>query len=454
MSCVWSRAIALPLGLLLLTSAPRARAAETAPHHHGSAQAAAAPLLNRGYPTASLSEIIAAALAANHELRETAARSRASAARAGAVSSWPDPMVRYELWAAPLNRPYDPQMHMLGVSQVIPAPGTVSARADAALEQAKASQALVAARTRDVVTQVRRSYAEYSGAYHEYQVHLEHMQLNNALVELARAAYQAGRGSQRDVLKTALELARVHNDLIGLEQRIRSSRAALNALMARPPDAPIGPPEPTSLAQSKALAVERFDPADRAEVAAAQRVMASREQELKAARSAANWPEFMVQAQYMYMPMEMDPHAYGVMLSMSVPWFNSSRRDEVRAAEHTLAAEREALATLTVSTRYELADARARFVAAAANHAVIERELLPQARRSYESAVAVYRGAGGSMLDVLDASQTLLELRIQLERARAALLSAHADLLRARGEAAAVPAPQPSRSPRVPEGTP
>lgn len=434
-----AKSLAITAALSCAVFSSSAGAEDAAPAH--SAHATSAAVLNERLPPARLGEIIAAARSANHELKEASARTRASTARAETVSRWPDPMVRYELWAAPLVRPYDAQMHMFGVSQVIPAPGTLSARAEAATEQSRATQALLAARERDLVAQVRRAYAEYAGAYHEYRIHLEHIQLTNALIDLSRASYQAGRGTQQDVLKTGLELARVHSELIGLEQRIRSSRALLNALMARSPDSPLGPPEANVTPRRAGGPGERFDPASRPEIAAGQRNIAARSQELKAARNAASYPEFMVQAQYMYMPMEEDPHAYGVMLAMSVPWFNSGRSEEVRAAEQSLVAERQALKTLNISSQYELADARARTDAALRNHAVLEQQLLPQARRSYEAAVSVYRAGAGSMLDVLDASRTLLDLRIQVERSRAAIDAAYADLLRARGERVSAPAP-------------
>src|SRR5581483_6037497 len=98
------------------------------------------------------------------------------------------------------------------------------------------------ARDRDVVAEVRRAHAQYWRAELEYRVHQEHVALLSQIVDMSRGHYQTGHGSQQDLLRLTVELSELHNDVANLEQERQSSRAMLNLLMGRAPEAPLGPP--------------------------------------------------------------------------------------------------------------------------------------------------------------------------------------------------------------------
>ena len=87
----------------------------------------------------------------------------------------------------------------------------------------------------------------YYGADQELRLHLEHVGLTSRILELARLNQRTGHGSLQDVLRLELELTRLHTDVARVERQQRSSRALLNALMDRPSDAPLGPPEDLSV---------------------------------------------------------------------------------------------------------------------------------------------------------------------------------------------------------------
>jgi cobalt-zinc-cadmium efflux system outer membrane protein len=387
---------------------------------------------------ATLPGILRLALAQNPELAEAGARARAARELAPAASRLPDPELEYQLWAQPLARPYaldQAEMHMVGLRQSFPAPGRLGAQSEAA--SARAAVALQASRAReqDLVARVRRAYAEYYRSDREYRIHLNHVRLAQQTLDVARAAYQGTRGSQQDVLRAAVELSRLHNDVATIDRDRRTAAALLNTLMARDPNAPLGPPaalDPSTM-RIRIDQLERILPERRPEIAAAKSAIRVREKELAAASSSARWPSFMVGLQYMYMPLEAEPHNYGVMFSMSLPWLNPRYGEELRAAEATLAAERSALSSTRLAARYELYEAVQRLKAARESFQIIERDLLPQAQQSFESAEAAYRGGQGDSLGMLDALRSLLDVRLERERALALVDSALADTERAAG---------------------
>jgi len=200
--------------------------------------------------SARLETIVRIALARNRDLAESQARARAAEARSGAASRLPDLEAKYEQWGVPLSRPYaldEAQTLMVGVRQTFPAWGALDARGRAAAEEAGSARDVSRARRQEVAAQVRRTFATYYKADQELRLHLEHAGLTSRVLELAKLNQRTGHGSLQDVLRLEVELTRLHTDVARIEREHRSSRALLNALMDRPLDAPLGPPEDLSV---------------------------------------------------------------------------------------------------------------------------------------------------------------------------------------------------------------
>jgi len=388
---------------------------------------------------ATLPAILRVALRRNPELSEARERVRAARAGAPAASRLPKPQFEYQLWAQPLARPLaldEAGMHMFGLRQEFPAPGRLSAEGAAASAQADVVSAASLTREQDVGARVHRVYTEYYRADREYRIHLEHVGIAERSLDAARAAYVGGRGTQQDVLRLAVELSRLHTDIATIDGDRRAARALLNTLMARPAEAALGPPaalEPQVVEVSAQLLAQDLS-ARRPEIAAGKSAVRIRESELDAAQASARWPTFMLGVQYMLMSAESERHNYGVTVSMSLPWLNPRYGEEAHAAEGNLAAERSALSSAELTARYELYEAALRLRSAREAFVIIERDVLPRARQSYESAEAAYRGGQGDSLAMIDAMRSLLELRIERERSLARMHMALADVERAGGQ--------------------
>ena len=324
---------------------------------------------------------------------------------------------------------------MLGLRQTFPAWGTLDARGRAAAEDAGSAQDATRARRQEVAAQVRRAYATYYGADQEVRLHLEHVGLTSRVLELARLNQRTGHGRLQDVLRLELELTRLHTDVARVERQQRSSRALLNALMDRPADAPLGPPEdlsvtPTTDITGLATSIDT----NRPEIVAAARGVRRSEALLDGARHSARFPNVMVGLDYWYMPMFPDfQHAYGAMVAINLPWLSGRRRDEEREAEQTVQAERHALESTKNTVRYELRDAAARVESARQSFTIIDQDLLAQAKRSLDATQAAYAAGQGDAVGLLDALRSYLQVRIERVQALAELASSQTDLERAAG---------------------
>ena len=388
--------------------------------------------------SARLETILRVALERNRDIAESEARAHASEARSRAATRLPDLEAKYEQWGVPLARPYalnQANTLMLGVRQTFPAWGTLDARGRAAAEDAGTAADGWRARRQDIAAQVHRAYAVYYRSDQELRLHLEHAGLTSRIVEVAKLNQRTGHGTVQDVLRLELELTRVHTDVARIEREQRSSRALLNALMNRPPDAQLGPPEELAVVPTgNVAALERGVDTNRPEIDAAARAVRRSEALLEAAQRSARYPQLMIGLDYWYMPMFPEfQHAYGAMVAINLPWLSGRRRDEEREAEQTVTAERRALESAQIAVRYELRDAAARVDSAKQSFTIVDQDLLVQARKSLEAAQAEYAAGRGDAATILDALRSYLQVRIERVRALAELASSLADLERAAG---------------------
>jgi outer membrane protein, heavy metal efflux system len=426
------------LAAALLAGAPEAGPPPAEPHVHRHVPPAPGPVAPEDVELArrlTLDLVLERVLARNPELAEVAERASARNARIQVAAQLPSPELQAQLWQQPLDRPWEVDragMVMLGVRQMLPAPGARDARTRAARAGAAAGQDLLESRRLDLTAQARRAFAAYAHAAREEEIHLQHVDLNQHIVSLARGRFEAGRMSKRDLLRTTFELSRLHADVANVQALGRASRALLNTLMARDPDAPLGPPVPPQRDDQPDLQAldGRLDA--RPDLRAAADRVAEREAALEAARREAGWPSLMVGADYGYMPVD-GTHTYTLMVGGPLPWLWGGRQAEVTAAERDLAAERRALEAARRQGRFEVREAQARLESAREQFEILDGDLEPQARRGAEEAQAEFITGQGEAVSALEALHSLLSLRLQRSRALQLLEEAEADLDRAAG---------------------
>jgi outer membrane protein len=382
---------------------------------------------------------VALALERNPDIREARDLAGAASARAKAAGRLPDLGVQTQIWQQPLSTPFDfttGGMFMFGLRQTLPAPGSLSARERAGEAAAGAAGAAATGRRADVVQQVRRAFAQYWLSEQEQLIHLEHMELTDRIVQDSRAYFQQGQMSKTDYLRTTVELARVHTILSDVAQQRRTSGALLNTLMGRPPDAPLGTPQEAALPSVEPPVADLEARLDRKpEIAAARDQVARAGAQVEGARAEASWPEFMVGLDYGYMPMDRTS-SYTVMFGFTLPWLSPRRGDERRVAAAELSAAEQALVSTENQARYQLRDALARYRAARDSHDLIERELLPQTDQAARAAQESFAYSQADALGLLDALRSLLQVRLELVRARTRVEEAWADLERSAAIAA------------------
>jgi outer membrane protein TolC len=394
------------------------------------------PEVDRAAPL-TLDGAIDEALANNPDLAVLRREFEAAQARPAQERFLAPPTFEAQIWQWPI-RTIDPgrtNMYMFSVGQEIPGFGKRRLREAVIDTEVQLADAEIAIRARDVVARVRRAYADLFLARKMVEVHHESVDLLRQLADAAQAKYTTGRISQQDVLKAVVELSRIHDHLIGIEEDTRLAEARLNTLLDRPPHARIGPV---------------VDPSERTLVPAAdvlQQLALEHQPELVAARLAVGradarlavvnrdfQPDFFAMGGYMLMPDDGDAWMAKVGITWpTAPW----SRGRIAARQAGAAADRAAaearVRAVESALRLAVQDAYVRVKSAEQRAALLRTTILPQADQVFEVSRVAYQADQVSFSALVENEQIRIDSQLDYFRALSDVEQALADLERAVG---------------------
>ena len=392
-----------------------------------------------------LPSLEAAAIARQPSLVAAAHRVRALAERARAEGRLPPPELMAEIWQVPFAKPYaldKAGMIMFSVRQQFPAAGVLDRMAAAMALEAQAEIAKASGEARMLVREVDRTFVDYAEATARHDAHEGHRAIVEQMTAAARARYTTG-APLSDFTRAELERARTDAELEREHGAIVEAAAKLNGLLARPANAPLGPPrwsEPRSVAltseQAAAIAV-----AGSPEVLMAERMAQSARAAAGAAASEATVPMFSLGFDT-FLPVNNMPVGYGLSFAMSLPWVWGAASARARGAEQKALAGRAAASGARLRARTDAGMAIAAVRTAERRYLILRDAAAPAARRAVDAARAGYAAGGTDVLMWLDASRAALEVDVDLAMAHGDLDRAVADLdLAAGGHVPRAPLP-------------
>ena len=393
------------------------------PQHH---RAAAAPAM-------TLDEVEAAALENNPELKVAGRRIALAELNAGTAGRLEDPRFMFRSWGAPLSQPWNLNraQNMFMLSRELPGRGKRALDREIAAQGVTTSRAQLDALRRDLSARVRVAYYELLRNQDELRLHDQQVALARQAVEVARIKYTVGRVPQQDVLKAQIALTRLADHLLMFQQEGELSRATLNTLMGRSPDAPLAVSgayaPPTFLPDLPAL--EHVALNNRPELRAAASMLRRDQLAIDLARKAYT-PDFEVGGGYMLSPSGMDDrNGYMAELVIGLPWLNRKKHDAEIARAGAAASVQEAeIENLRTVVRQEIQMALIRANTARKLVDVYASTLRPQAQATLKSATAAYQADRTDFLNLIDSQNTLLEVEYSYYRALAELETRWAEL--------------------------
>ena len=379
------------------------------------------------------------ALARNPRLIVLRKRYEAMRYRPAQVRGLAPPSFEAQIWQWPFNTvsPRNTNMYMFTVGQTLPGRGKRALRAAVADKDAELSLAAIAVEARDVIDEVKRTYADLFLARREFEIHHANVDLLRQFADVSVAKYTAGGISQQNILKAVVELSRLQEHLVILTERERLAQARLNTLLDRPPEAPVGglvaPREEAvrpTLAEFQRMALD-----GQPELQAARVAIERAEAELAAERQEYK-PDFFVKGGYMLMPMRDQTDSWTAMVGVTwpnAPWSRTRLDARVAEAGAELETARARLAEAESAIRLAVHDAFVRAEAAWERAALLRTSIVPQSDQTLAVSRVAYQADQGDFLTLIDSQRVLLDVQLAYHRALSDLDQAHADLERAVG---------------------
>lgn len=354
----------------------------------------------------------------------------------------PDPMLRLGLMSLPTdtwNLGQEPMTQaVVGISQKFPRGESRSLRSEQMLERSAAMDEMARDQRLLIALAVAEEYLEVLKQARLAAINSEAVQAFSDLADITEDYYATGRVQQQDVLRAAVELAKVRDRGTRIAQDEDRARARLEAwigaaawqdLAAEWPD-PGAQPDLQRIREGltrhpRILALQK-------EVEAADTGIALEKQRYR--------PEFGIDLAYGGRGGDNPDGSsrsdlFSVMMTMDLPLFHQNRQDRYTAAA----------VSLSSAAMFSRDDALRRMASEAAmQSATLERQrqrlelfeqsLLPDAAQNAEAAFAAYQAALESITTLMRARITEYDLQLDYANLKAELLKTRARLRYLEGE--------------------
>jgi outer membrane protein TolC len=367
-------------------------------------------------PGATLDQVLAIARRLSPDLAARALDTEAAQARVDIAGSLADPTLR--ITSDEIDRTSGPRQNkmLFTVEQEFPLWGKRDLKRDQAGADVARSHADARSTEAELIEKVKVAYAQYYQADQAIRTTEDLHRVVHDMARVARDRYAQGRGSQQEVYKTEVEITRLAATLVRLEANRRGAIARLNALLARPVDAPLSrpvklralPPEaalaPAALMQH-ALAGNPSLAGGEAQIAAA-----------AAGKQLADkswYPDVMLKAGAIDRTGN-GPNGYLAEIGLRVPLQWGLHEAQQREAAAQLGATQARRQGLELQIQSDLGAFAADLAGSRKTADLIRTQLLPQSQALLRSGTAGYGLGRAELTDVLRAEHDLADLRIEL----------------------------------------
>ena len=391
----------------------------------------------------SLARYVAMAQEKSPELKASFERWHGSISRISTARRLPDPQLSFGYFVRPVETRVGPQRARVGVSQTFPWPTQLTAGADAASERARAQQSQFEALALEIRRRVVVAYYQLWLIRKTRQIHAEHLDVVRSLSSNVLARLEVGAATLADQQQVDLSAARLQDLLAGMDEDETAAEARLRAAIGSrkietystshgPPEARL-PGEDEKALSSAVLAHPKLS--------AFEHLAASHEESARAEK-AAGLPSFSVGADWIItgearganVP-DSGNDAMIVGGGISIPLWRGSYSNAADAARADASAARADRMAAEDRALEELYVAYAQVRDAVRRVELHQNTLVPQADSAYASVLGAYVTGQGTVAQTLLAQKDLLELRGDLEKARAEYAIAWARLERVVGRA-------------------
>jgi outer membrane protein TolC len=192
----------------------------------------------------NLDSLIAEVLRVNPDLAAAKLRYQAFEAVVPQTGSWPDPMFKTVFSNLPTDIWAMDRTPMSGIelmlTQKIPFPGKLGLKKNAARSLARKAKEEYETAEDFVLSELKQNFFQLYLLQKSIEITRKNKLLLQDFAKIASTRYSVGKGVQQDVLKAQVEVSKMTDKLISLEEKSRMVRAKLNVLLDRNPQNHLG----------------------------------------------------------------------------------------------------------------------------------------------------------------------------------------------------------------------
>jgi len=336
-----------------------------------------------------------------------------------------DPMLGFGIISLPTNfsfRDEDMTMKEISISQKLPFPGKRPLMREMAEKEAEAVFNGIQGKIHQIIKDVKTAYYDLSHIYRTTEVTQRNKNILESFVKIAETRYAVGEGIQQDVLKAHLEVSRMLDELIMLEQKRKAMEAKLKALLSRPLETQVGMPEevifrkfPFTIEELQKMALE-MNPT----LKGMKKMIESKEKAYALAKR-EYYPDFNFRFAYGQRDNGPEMRRRDMltgMMEINIPIFYKSKQDrkvaEAKADIQVIEAQYKAMKNEIL---FMIADMGSMVQRGERQLELYKTGIIPQASLQINSAMSAYRVGKADFMTLLDSQMTLYKYELEYHQA-------------------------------------
>ncbi len=389
----------------------------------------------------------------NPGIQAAIAHARAQLERIPQVTSLADPMLRAVTRPEPIQTAAGDVYFTFGVSQTFPLLAKLERAGDVAAAETRMALEQLNSKRIQLIADVERAYWQIYRVDRNLEITREKRRVLEDLSSVVETQYEVGDVPQQDLIRVQTEIAKLRDDERRLVIQRGSAIAALNQLADQRIDRPIPATTPTNVIAIDADVDDLIELAanNNPELAAFHESISAKEEQVELAML-GYWPDLTLGFEWNYLKgrdsfvppvnpstgrrpaysrkSEVGDDNWAVMLQFNLPiWTGRVEAAKREAHQRLIAAKKEQHDTKNMIA-FRVFDAWSRVQAQQHTLRVLDDELIPQSRQTYEVTLTAYQSGKSSFVSLIDHWRRWLDFELMRHRETVDLELAFTDLQR------------------------
>ncbi len=334
---------------------------------------------------------------------------------------------QYNAFTKQLDTKVGPMHHKEMMAMKFPFPDTLALKGQIITEDVLIAEKEFEIALRNLVTEIKLAYYDYLFVVEATRINEENQKLLQQMIAIAQAKFRVGQGKYSNVITAQVELSKLAEAIITLEQQRETIIARLNTLLNASVDLPLGAPVPIEEERVTLTLVDLYELAvEKRQEIQKQKLAISKMNLMVEMAKQMTYPDPTLGVSYFENRAMADlKHTKKMPMTFSTQrtlnpansaWFGH-RNSYIHEMDVRIEAMTHKIAELESNLRFVVK--KHHFGMETANRSIrlYRQTLLPQARQALDAANTAYQAAQIDFLSFLDAQRTLLKLKIEEQRA-------------------------------------